>query len=453
LSSATTRELVGRCLVAGGVERVVTAPVAGVSLPGPAKVIEGNPVLAALLADADGRIGPGPGACLSESLVLRVSSRPGGTAEPVAVTDPAEVPAAIAAAIAVAASPATGTAAVRLDLDLDAPVPDELGPLAPATPAVGPPPPIPAHPRTIVLAGPGVVRARAADGLRAFAAASGLGVANTWGAKGLFEWSSPHHLGTVGLQARDMALLGLGPEGVVITTGLDPDEARGADWGPGVTVVDVDPDQLAPLAATWDRPRAEIVATGYLDQMSAVCGPLREDTRFPLSPGRAVEDLRVTLAAAGPEALVAADPGSAGLWVARAFPTTVLGSVVVPAAAPPGFAAAAALVAGARRPRRPAVAVTTAPLDPLSRLAIDSARRLGAPLTLCVWGDPAEAGIEGSGVVEVTSLEHHAAALADALGRTGVRVLLVPVEWADIDRLVDVAGPPVAWPGIPVHGR
>jgi thiamine pyrophosphate-dependent acetolactate synthase large subunit-like protein len=449
----TVRELVGRCLVAAGVERVFTAPVAGVSIPGPAKVVEGNPVLAALAADADGRIGPGPGASLSESLLLRLSSRPGATAEPVVVSDPADVPAAIAAAAAIAASPTTATAAIQLDLDLDAPVADGSGPVQPPAAPPSPRPRIPAHERTIVLAGPGVVRAGAADGLRAFAAASGLGVANTWGAKGLFEWSSPHHLGTVGLQDGDLELLGLGDEGVVITTGIDPDEARSRHWGPGVTIVDVDPRDLADLAATWDRPVAPIVATDYLAKMSAVCGPLREDGRFPLSPGRAVEDLRATLASTGPTALVAADPGTAGFWVARAFPTTVLGSVVVPAAAPQGFAAAAALVAGVRSPRRPAVAVTTAPLDATSHVVIESARRLGVPLTLCVWGDPAEAGVSGPGVVVVDSLAHHTAALREALGRRTVRVLLVPVAWADTDQLVNVAGPPVAWPGTPVHGR
>src|SRR4029079_16794255 len=76
----------------------------------------------------------------------------------------------------------------------------------------------------------------------------------------------------------------------------------------------------------------------------------------------------------------------------------------------------------------------------------------------------------GPGVVVVDSLEAHPAAVRDALARRGgaagagrggasrdalagraVRVVLVPVAWADGDRLVAVAGEPVAWGGTPTR--
>ena len=81
--------------------------------------------------------------------------------------------------------------------------------------------------RRVVLAGPGVVRDGAIEGLRAFAAAANVGVANTWGAKGVFNWDSPHHLGTVGLQARDFELLGFADHDLIIATGVDRLETRG----------------------------------------------------------------------------------------------------------------------------------------------------------------------------------------------------------------------------------
>ncbi len=59
-----------------------------------------------------------------------------------------------------------------------------------------------------VLTGPGVVRAGAVPGLHAVAAAGSLGVLNTWGAKGVFDWRSRHHLATAGLQSRDFELAG-----------------------------------------------------------------------------------------------------------------------------------------------------------------------------------------------------------------------------------------------------
>ena len=52
-----------------------------------------------------------------------------------------------------------------------------------------------------------------------------IGVANTWGAKGVFAWDSPHHLGTCGLQAHDFELLGFADLDLLWVTGLDPDES------------------------------------------------------------------------------------------------------------------------------------------------------------------------------------------------------------------------------------
>ena len=50
---------------------------------------------------------------------------------------------------------------------------------------------------------------RRVGALHAFATRAGIGVANTWGAKGVYPWDDPHHLGTVGLQRDDFALLDL----------------------------------------------------------------------------------------------------------------------------------------------------------------------------------------------------------------------------------------------------
>ena len=65
------------------------------------------------------------------------------------------------------------------------------------------------HGPGLLLAGPGVVRHRAVPGLHDLAVSAGVGVLNTWGAKGVFDWRSRHHLATVGLQADDFLLSGL----------------------------------------------------------------------------------------------------------------------------------------------------------------------------------------------------------------------------------------------------
>ena len=74
----------------------------------------------------------------------------------------------------------------------------------------------------LLLAGPGIVRHRAVPGLHDLAVSAGIGVLNTWGAKGVFDWRSRHHLATIGLQADDFVLSGLHRADLIIATGLDP---------------------------------------------------------------------------------------------------------------------------------------------------------------------------------------------------------------------------------------
>ena len=110
--------------------------------------------------------------------------------------------------------------------------------------------------RPVVLAGPGVVLRRApSTACGRCAERASLGVLNTWGAKGVFDWRSPHHLATAGLQAWDFERGGLADADLIIATG--PRRARGR-WPSGelAPVVDVLPSSLASLAER-DRSRAQ----------------------------------------------------------------------------------------------------------------------------------------------------------------------------------------------------
>jgi hypothetical protein len=235
--------------------------------------------------------------------------------------------------------------------------------------------------RAVVLAGPGVVRDGCVDGLRAFAAAANVGVANTWGAKGVFPWDSPHHMGTCGLQAHDFELLGFGHADLIVTTGVDPDESP-PDRFALAPVVEVAPSDLLGLASTLTPSRVPIASNQLYTRLAAIAQPGYLDDRFPRHPARAVMDLRNDLPSGG---LVAADPGLPGLWIARTLPTSEPGSVVVPARRVPGIAAALALVAA--RAGRAAIAVTAAPVDDATRAVVELADRIGTPFRLEAWGD------------------------------------------------------------------
>ena len=287
-----------------------------------------------------------------------LTSAPGVAAEVITVSDPAYLPGALAGWTL-----GLVHAAVEyvLDLDLEAPAPrglepmvldDTSGELLTLSPTL-------ADFRLLILAGPGVVRSGHVAGLQALAAQTGAGVANTWGAKGVFPWDDPHHFGTVGMQARDFELAGFDEAELVIASGVDLLESPTDRWAGSAQVLEVEPWQLSSLALRWPEPESVPEPPPLYRLLSAALADRYTSDDVPLAPARAAADLSAALPDGG---LVAADPGPAGLWIARSFPTLVPGSVVVPAARQPGFAAAAALVAaldgraghrGRHRPGRP----------------------------------------------------------------------------------------------------
>jgi thiamine pyrophosphate-dependent acetolactate synthase large subunit-like protein len=258
--------------------------------------------------------------------------------------------------------------------------------------------------RTAMLAGPGVLRDRAVDGLRRFAAAAHVGVANTWGAKGAFSWDSPHHLGTCGLQADDFRLLGFGELDLLWVTGLDPLESPPERYELGARVVAIEPRDLETFAPAIARSSYPVEPPALYERLAAVAQPGYVDDRFPRHPARAVMDLKRRMA---PGAIVTAQPGPAGLWVARTFPTDAPGTIVVPADAVPGIGIAVALAAA--RAGRAATAVTLEPLDATEAALVELGRKLDVPLTVETWGED--------------------------------------VDLSLTDLLVDAAGPVVAWTG------
>src|SRR6266508_1683927 len=191
----------------------------------------------------------------------------------------------------------------------------------------------------VVLAGPGVVGTRSIDGLRAFATAANVPIANTWGAKGVLPWDSPHHMGTCGLQAHDFELLDFASYDAIIATGTDLAESPEERFALA-PIVDVPPRALGRLADRVAAATEPIRPNELYTRLSAVAQPGYTDDRVPLHPARAVADVRAAAPVGG---VIIGDPGVAGLWAARTFPTTDPGTIVVPAIAAPGMAAALAL--------------------------------------------------------------------------------------------------------------
>ena len=229
--------------------------------------------------------------------------------------------------------------------------------------------------RVLVLAGPGVVERGAVGALRALAAAGRLGVLNTWGAKGVFHWQSRHHWATVGLQTRDFELGGVPDADLVLAVGVDEREAPRHLWDGGAAVREVAPEALGALAERWPVSPADFPAMPPLrERLAAVTQAGWTADGTPLMPSWVTRHYAQVLGETG---LVAADPGTAGYWVARTFATTRLRSVFVPAAPVEGWATACVLVARLLTPLRPALAVVDGGAGERGSAVLAEAARLG----------------------------------------------------------------------------
>jgi hypothetical protein len=431
VSTRTVGDLLAARLRRLGVSRIYGRPLGGLEHVGVQ-----DPDLACLLADVDGRLGHHDGsgrlgAALLAGPLLHLSSRPGGTTGVQVVGSVDDLVAALADPPGMAVP---GTSALHLDLDLEEPVAVEPAPPPPDRYPVLTLDPSLRDLSVVCVVGPGVVRANALQPLESFSRKAGVGVLNSWGAKGVERWDSPFHFGTIGLQARDVALAGLPEADVVVASGLDPDEL-GPDGLGSWTVQEVPPAQLHALCRDWEPVRTLPVRPPLYDTLAGVVTPLYEATGTPLSPARASLHLSGALPDRG---VAVADPGPAGFWVARTFPTSIPGSVCVPATRAPGFAAAAALVCALEG--RPCLAVTDAgsgdgPVDPTTAAVLELARGLGTPVALQVWGP------DGS---ELTA-PAHVELLRELLAPGPDRVVPVRIDLDATAELERVAGPVVAW--------
>ncbi len=286
----------------------------------------------------------------------------------------------------------------------------------------------------MMIAGPGVPAAGAVADLHALATSADLGVLNTWGAKGIFDWRSRHHWATVGLQARDLDLGGVPESDLVVLTGVDPDELD-LDALADVPTVVVPPNGLGPLAERWSRPRSDRAMPELRTRLAAVTQEGWASTSAPLPPSQATRDYAAVL---GGDGFVAADPGVAGYWLARTFGTTRIGGAQVPARrAERGSAIASVLVARLRHPRARALAVTDAPLGELDEELLATAQRLGIPVQVEVW-DPAGPTLDANA---------HSARLTE-MAMAGTTVQSLATDQTQLDAMIEAAGAVTAWDGL-----
>jgi acetolactate synthase I/II/III large subunit len=262
-----------------------------------------------------------------------------------------------------------------------------------------------AHP--IVLAGNGVARVGAADALREFARATGIGVAETFMGKGLLDFEDPRALGTVGLQSRDYALAGFDDADVVITVGYDLVEHAPRNWNPrrdkrivsiDTAAAEVDEHYMTEVDLVGDLYHilsrlAEELRDGEWSRQTGssrlndiVLGRFeaaRADDAFPMQPPRALWEIRQAL---GPHDMLISDVGLHKLWIARMFPAHEPDTVMIAnGLAGMGIALPTAIAAKLVHPERRVVTVCGDGGFLMNVQELETAVRLRTPIVNVLW--------------------------------------------------------------------
>jgi acetolactate synthase-1/2/3 large subunit len=258
----------------------------------------------------------------------------------------------------------------------------------------------------LILAGNGVSRGAAAPALRAFAHATGMGVAATFMGKGVLDDEDPHWRGTVGMQARDYELAGFDHADVVITVGYDLVEHAPVNWNPkgDKTIVCIDTvaaevDEhfvtASDLIGDIDlilRRLTGLVGTGepatttpsrLEDLVQGAFEAGASDDAFPLHPPRALWEIRQAL---GPQDILISDVGMHKLWIARMFPAHEPDTVLIAnGLAGMGIALPTAIAAKLVHPDRKVVTVSGDGGFLMNCQELETAKRLKTAVVNVIW--------------------------------------------------------------------
>jgi acetolactate synthase-1/2/3 large subunit len=271
----------------------------------------------------------------------------------------------------------------------------------------------------LIMAGNGVIRARASKQLLRFAEKLHIPVASTFMAKGVVPFSHCVWLGAVGMRAHDYVACGFDRADVIICVGYDMVEYPPSLWHPSkdrqIVHVDSAPAEvdehyivacgvLGDIGASLDgllpliQPQEHYPAAGlWAAIMNELC-EYADDECCPMKPQRIVWDLQRVLAGG---CNVVCDVGAHKVWMARLYqPERPNSCIISNGFAAMGIGVPGAVAAKLAFPDRPAVAVTGDAGFMMNSQEIETALRIGTPIVILIWND------NGYGLIEWHQLRH-----------------------------------------------
>lgn len=258
--------------------------------------------------------------------------------------------------------------------------------------------------RPMVLAGPGTIRAGAAEELRRFSRAWGIPIAHTWHGSGIMPYDDALSLNTVGLRTKDTIRQLFEEMDTVVLVGYDLPEFLPVFWNTGaskqIVVIDPAPTEAVPhldvdvqlvgqigevlSQLTAGAAKKRNWAEGHrenLDQCLNGCPP---DTS-PVKPQLAVRAIRSSL---GREDLCTCDVGAHLIWMAKMYPvykenTLLLSNGLLPM----GIGVPSAIGAKLVHPEKKVVAVCGDGGFMMTAAELETATRLGTRFVTVLFND------------------------------------------------------------------
>ncbi|GMR00848.1 MAG: acetolactate synthase large subunit [Gammaproteobacteria bacterium] len=266
------------------------------------------------------------------------------------------------------------------------------------------------HP--IILAGNGCIRRRASKQLRLFCEKTGIGVINTFMAKGCVDMDADYCLYTVGLQARDVVACALECADVVLTLGYDMVEYHPSLWNKNADREIIHADFLPAEIDSDYHPKTELVGDlahtlWMLNQRVDDNGGLNfdtshqaatrrtmadeiaiykdDDTEGSIRPQKVLWDCRQVM---GPHDILLSDVGAHKMWIARHYQCHEPNTCLIPNGfCSMGFALPGAISAAMVHPNKRILSISGDAGYLMNVQEMETAKRLNVNIVTMIWED------------------------------------------------------------------
>lgn len=266
--------------------------------------------------------------------------------------------------------------------------------------------------RPLILAGNGCVRKRSAQYLRELAELTGIGVLNTFMAKGAIDPDSPQSLYTIGLGSKDIGTCAIDAADLVLSIGFDMVEYHPSLWNDHGQKSIIHLDFLPAEIDSAYHPEIELVGD-IADTLKALLDELKKHGEFNfdlaqqarvrdemraelmaysddktsgiIKPQKVLHDVQKVYAEDG---LLLSDVGAHKMWIARHYHCKTPNGCLIPNGfCSMGFALPGAIAASIVDPQRKILGIAGDAGFLMNVQEMETAARLNSNITIMVWED------------------------------------------------------------------